>query len=240
MNLVSVQVACRELGISRATLYRLLHQLRLGTYERPGDRMSYVDLDALRQARNEYQPRWEPQPAPASKEDQPVDREEGQPTRTVAAVITYEGKILLTQRQPIRGRAAVWSWLGGMIEAEETPEQAIHRELAEELRADVKVLRYLGVAEEHEDMSQYWGSRFAHGYEMHLFHVAALTEIEASDIIDHEELAGVGWFTPHEFSTVLSHLPPRLVDAAVRFARAAVDDRAAPTTPASETKRLRS
>jgi 8-oxo-dGTP pyrophosphatase MutT (NUDIX family)/DNA-binding XRE family transcriptional regulator len=152
-----------------------------------------------------------------------LGHEEGQPTRTVAAVITHKGKILLTQRQPIRGRAAVWSWLGGMIEAGETPEQAIRRELAEELSAAARVLRYLGVAEEREDMSPYWGPRFAHGYEMHLFHVAVPARIEATDIIDHEELAGVDWFTPDEFPAVLDHLPPRLVDAAVRFGRMALE-----------------
>jgi hypothetical protein len=57
MQLVTVAEAIADLGISRPTLYRLLGKNGLTTYSRPGDRAAYVDLDALRQIRLQFEPR---------------------------------------------------------------------------------------------------------------------------------------------------------------------------------------
>ncbi len=57
MNLVRIRDAVAELGISRPTLYRLLAKHQLSTYSRPGDRESYVDLDALQELRQQFRPR---------------------------------------------------------------------------------------------------------------------------------------------------------------------------------------
>lgn len=57
MKLVTVREAIAELGVSRVTIYRLLAQNGLSTYRRPGDREAYVDLDALRDIRNRFEPR---------------------------------------------------------------------------------------------------------------------------------------------------------------------------------------
>ncbi len=50
-----------------------------------------------------------------------------------AALINAEGEVLLAQRPAGKSMAGLWEFPGGKIESGETPEQALVRELAEEL-----------------------------------------------------------------------------------------------------------
>ena len=50
-----------------------------------------------------------------------------------AALIDAEDRMLVQQRAPHRSMAGLWEFPGGKIEPDETPEQALVRELAEEL-----------------------------------------------------------------------------------------------------------
>lgn len=61
------------------------------------------------------------------------------PTMTVvaAALVDDEGKVLLQQRAPGRQMAGLWEFPGGKIEEGELPEDALARELKEELGIDV-------------------------------------------------------------------------------------------------------
>ena len=54
-----------------------------------------------------------------------------------AALIDGTGKVLLAQRPPGKAMAGLWEFPGGKIESGETPEQALTRELAEELSITV-------------------------------------------------------------------------------------------------------
>ena len=54
-------------------------------------------------------------------------------TVVAAALLDAQGRILLQQRAPGRTMAGLWEFPGGKVEAGELPEQALARELEEEL-----------------------------------------------------------------------------------------------------------
>lgn len=60
-------------------------------------------------------------------------------TIVVAAVIEREGRFLVTRRQAGVHLAGLWEFPGGKIDPDETHADALHRELREELDADVAV-----------------------------------------------------------------------------------------------------
>ncbi len=57
----------------------------------------------------------------------------------VAALIQKDGKILLARRPEGRARSGLWEFPGGKIEPEERPEEALYREIKEELGIEIKV-----------------------------------------------------------------------------------------------------
>ena len=60
---------------------------------------------------------------------------EKNPTMIVAAaaLVDAEGRVLLQQRSPGRQMAGLWEFPGGKLEKQELPEEALVRELREEL-----------------------------------------------------------------------------------------------------------
>lgn len=54
-----------------------------------------------------------------------------------AALIRDDGRILLQKRPEGRSMAGLWEFPGGKLEAQESPESALSRELAEELAIEV-------------------------------------------------------------------------------------------------------
>lgn len=58
--------------------------------------------------------------------------------QVVAAILERDGQVLIGQRRPGQAHPLKWEFPGGKIEAGEAPDQALARELREEL--DLKVL----------------------------------------------------------------------------------------------------
>ena len=54
-------------------------------------------------------------------------------TQVVAAILERDGEILICQRRPDGAHPLKWEFPGGKVEAGEIPEQALARELQEEL-----------------------------------------------------------------------------------------------------------
>lgn len=79
-------------------------------------------------------------------------------TEVVAALILRkrEGRteMMICQRPAHKARGLLWEFVGGKVEAGETPEQALERECREELDVTVAVgPRYMEVTHEYPDLS---------------------------------------------------------------------------------------
>lgn len=57
----------------------------------------------------------------------------------VAALIVHNQKILIARRAPSQSHAGLWEFPGGKIEANETPQQSLAREIHEELGLSISV-----------------------------------------------------------------------------------------------------
>lgn len=63
-----------------------------------------------------------------------------------ALIQNDDGKIFCCQRGPGRALEGKWEFPGGKIEPNETQEQAIVREIKEELKSKIEVIKYIGVS----------------------------------------------------------------------------------------------
>ncbi|MFC5500656.1 (deoxy)nucleoside triphosphate pyrophosphohydrolase [Lysinimonas soli] len=66
-----------------------------------------------------------------------------EPLQVVAAVLIRDAAVLACRRRPGTSAAGLWEFPGGKVEAAESPEQALRRELREELGIDVDVLELM-------------------------------------------------------------------------------------------------
>ena len=66
---------------------------------------------------------------------------QGQPLIVVAAVVEQGSRVMLCQRRPGVHNALKWEFPGGKPEPGESPEQALARELTEELAVEARVGR---------------------------------------------------------------------------------------------------
>lgn len=66
--------------------------------------------------------------------------------QVVAAVITYEDKILIARRKNGLALAGYWEFPGGKVEANESHEEALVREIKEEFFLPIEVGAYIGRA----------------------------------------------------------------------------------------------
>jgi len=110
--------------------------------------------------------------------------------KVVAAIITKDDKIFATQRGYGDFKDG-WEFPGGKVEEGEKPEDAIVREIREELGAEIKVTGFLTTVEHdyptfHLSMDCFWAELKA-GTEM------VLLEHEAAKWLAMNELDSVAW-----------------------------------------------
>lgn len=109
--------------------------------------------------------------------------------RVVAAVIRKDDKIFATQRGYGEFRDG-WEFPGGKIEERETPEQALAREIKEELNTEIQVGKLIDTIEYdypkfHLSMDCFWCEIMQGGLE--------LKEHEAARWLSKEDLYSVDW-----------------------------------------------
>ena len=115
--------------------------------------------------------------------------------KVVAAIITKDGKIFATQRGYGDFKDG-WEFPGGKVEPGESPEDAIVREIKEELGADIKVTDFLTTVEHdyptfHLSMDCFW-AELKEGSSM------TLLEHEAAKWLKPKELDSVKWLPADE------------------------------------------
>ncbi len=103
-----------------------------------------------------------------------------------AAIFDAQGRCLLAKRSAQMANPLLWEFPGGKIEAGETPEQALARELREELAIEVEVLDFIARG----------SARVASGKEIILDVYRAALVRGAATPREHAELACV---LPSEF-----------------------------------------
>lgn len=105
-------------------------------------------------------------------------------TEVVAALIWRKGKFLICKRPEGKARAHLWEFVGGKVEAGETPEEALMRECREELGVKVRVgEKFMDVTHAYLDLTVH----------LTLYHA----EITAGELqlFEHEDAR---WIAPSE------------------------------------------
>ena len=126
--------------------------------------------------------------------------------KVVAAIIAQEGRIFATQRGYGEFKDG-WEFPGGKIESGETPQQALIREIKEELDTDIAVGDYLTTIEYdypafHLSMQCFW-CRIVDG-------TLVLKEHEAARWLDVDHIDSVDWL-PADL-TIIDLIKDKMID----------------------------
>lgn len=107
-----------------------------------------------------------------------------QPLLVTAAIIEQDRQILVTRRPPGVRQAGLWEFPGGKLEPDESPIQALQRELREELDLSVRVGPIFDVVYHRYD----WGPVLLLAYRCHPLHL----DIRNLQVAEHR------WVDPQE------------------------------------------
>ena len=105
-------------------------------------------------------------------------------TEVVAALIWDGDRFMICQRPAHKARGLLWEFVGGKIEAGETPEQALIRECREELAITLSVGgKFMDVVHEYPDLT------------VHLTLFSAVIAAGVPQLLEHNDIR---WITPAE------------------------------------------
>ena len=108
--------------------------------------------------------------------------------KVVAAAIERDGKIFCAQRPEGKSLGGFWEFPGGKLEEGESPEQALIREIKEELNSEIQIISYINEA--------------SYDYEfgtvvMKTYHAELISG--NLELLEHQNST---WLAPHELSTI--------------------------------------
>jgi len=130
--------------------------------------------------------------------DKSLHEHTGPPVRGVVAVIEEEGRLLAIQRAAGIVAGGSWCFPGGAIEANESPEAAIVREVWEEVGLQV------------EAVQQLWEWHRPDGGLILSWWQARLVNSAAAGCPNPSEVAEMRWVTPDEMRGLTPLLPSNL------------------------------
>ena len=108
--------------------------------------------------------------------------------RVTAAILSRDGKVLIARRRPGAHQGNRWEFPGGKIEAGESPEHCLCRELQEEFSIEATVGDYLG-------------SNF-HRYEFGFIELMAFRVAWSGDRIRLQDHGEIRWAAPDELAGI--------------------------------------
>ena len=106
----------------------------------------------------------------------------------VAAAIEKHGKFFCAQRPEGKSLGGFWEFPGGKLEEGESPEQALIREIKEELNSEIQIISYINEASYDYD----FGSVV-----MKTYHAELISG--NLELLEHQNST---WLAPHELSTI--------------------------------------
>ncbi len=113
----------------------------------------------------------------------------GEKGTIAAAIVTRNDQVLLTRRR-FREGELVWGFPSGAVEDGETPQQAVEREVREELGFEVRATDTIG-------------ERIHPATHRHMAYIACSAGPGEPELVDHEELAEVGWVTLERLAALI-------------------------------------
>ena len=106
----------------------------------------------------------------------------------VAAAIEKDGKFFCAQRPEGKSLGGFWEFPGGKLEAGESPEQALVREIREELNSEIEIISYINEASYDYDFGT---------VVMKTYHAKLLSG--KLELLEHQNST---WLPPHELKSL--------------------------------------
>lgn len=112
------------------------------------------------------------------------------PKLSVTAIVIKENKLLVVKRneEPFKGE---WDFIGGYVQKNETPEEALNREISEEL----------GVESKFTYISAFTGTASYKEYDFPVLSLAFLTEL-SGEIKLNNEISAIDWVSLPKLSAI--------------------------------------